>query len=276
MPITNSHPFLSIITPSLNQGKYLEEAIQSVKIQNYPAYEHIIVDGGSQDETLAILEKYANDPSLRWISEPDYGQSNALNKGFQMAKGDFIGWLNADDRYAPGCFHIVSVFLQSHPEVDVVYGDYCFIDKLGKTISLRLEIDFDPFILRFLHVLYIPSTATFFRRRIFDNGHYLREDFHYAMDYEFFLRLSLQGYKFAHIRQHLADFRWHGLNKSSLAPHKQWQEQERALQELDPLFSKIKNPIQYKILRYLFLNLARAKRTWLKLLRGSYWRKLCP
>lgn len=276
MLLTSSLPFISIITPSLNQGKYLEEAILSVKIQNYPAYEHIIVDGGSQDGTLAILEKYANDPSLRSISEPDLGQSNALNKGFRMAKGDIIGWLNADDRYAPGCFHTISVFLQSHPEVDIVYGDYRYIDKLGKTVSSRLEIDFDPFILRYLHVLYIPSTATFFRRRIFDNGHYLREDFHYAMDYEFFLRLSLQGYKFTHIRQPLADFRWHGLNKSSLAPHKQWQEQEQALRELDPLFKKINNPLHYKILRYALLILARAKRTWLKLLRGSYWRKLNP
>lgn len=263
---------ISIITPSLNQGRFIEEAILSVLNQRYFDYEHIVIDGGSQDQTLDILEKYSSRTKrLRWISELDRGQSDALNKGFRLASGDIIGWLNADDRYLPGCFsRVIDSFLKN-PNVDIIYGDYRFIDEKGKVIKLRKEIGFDLFILKYLHVLYIPSTATFFRRKVIDDGNFLSENYHYAMDYEFFLRLALKGYKFAHIPEYLADFRWHPESKSTKFVIKQRLEHERALERLDPLLRSVDSVAFRYALRKTFLVLARGKRTWLKLLRGSYW-----
>ena len=266
---------ISIVTPSLNQGKFIEEAILSVLNQDYPNFEYIIVDGGSEDETLCILKKYSSKTGkLRWISERDRGQSDALNKGLRMVTGDVIGWLNADDRYLPGCFQRVVKFFKENPEVDIVYGDYRFINEVGNIIKLRKEIDFNLFVLKYLHVLYIPSTATFFRRRIIDDGNFLKDDYRYAMDYEFFLRIALKGYRFAHIGEYLADFRWHPESKSTKAAKKQQEERERALIELDPLMLTLnKNRILLTSTRTLLLVIARIIRTILKIQQGSYWAK---
>ncbi len=265
---------ISIVTPSLNQATFIEEALKSVILQEYPTYEHIVIDGGSSDNTLDILDKYsAVSKNLKWISEPDNGQSDAINKGFRMATGDIIGWLNADDRYLPGCFKKVAETFMKNPDIDIIYGDYRFIDEKGRVFKLRKEIDFDMFILKYLHVLYIPSTATFFRRRIIDKGNFLRVDLHYAMDYEFFLRLALKKYRFFHLPEYLADFRWHPDSKSSRAAKKQRLERETVLVELDPLMRKLKETPLRTPVRLFLLLLARTKRTWLKFLKGSYWEK---
>lgn len=268
------HLKISVVTPSLNQGIYIEECIKSVLSQNYPDIEHIIIDGGSTDQTIEILKKY---PHLVWVSEPDNGQSDALNKGFRLAKGEIIGWLNADDRYLQDCFKKIAEFMEQHLDADIVYGDYRFIDEKGKVIQIRKELDFDLFMLKYLHVLYIPSTATFFRRKVFDQGNFLREDFHYAMDYEFFLRLALKGFKFYHLPELLADFRWHPMNKSSLATEKQKKEQERALERLDPLMQKLeKYPLLRKAIRKSLMLLARGKRYLLKGIKGYYFTQWFP
>lgn len=265
-------PTISIITPSLNQGRFIEEALLSVVKQEYDNYEHIVVDARSTDNTLELLETYSSrSGNLKWISEADQGQSDALNKGFRLATGDIIGWLNADDKYLSGCFHTVAEIFARNPEIDIVYGDFRFMDEYGRTIGLQKEIDFDLFILKYLHVLYIPSTATFFRRRIVDEGNFLRLDLHFAMDYEFFLRLALKGYRFHHVPEYLADFRWHPDSKSSRAAEVQRAEQEKALRELDPFMGKLKETPLGTPVRLSLLSLARAKRTWLKLLNGSYW-----
>jgi glycosyltransferase involved in cell wall biosynthesis len=128
---------ISVITPSLNQGKYIEECILSVLNQGYDNFDHIIIDGGSTDNTLTVLRKYKH---LIWVSEPDEGQSDAINKGFKMASGEIIGWLNADDRYLPGTFHSVAEYMSRWPDVDLIYGDYRWIDAEGRVIKLRKEI----------------------------------------------------------------------------------------------------------------------------------------
>jgi glycosyltransferase involved in cell wall biosynthesis len=263
-------PKISIVTPSLNQGHFIEECIKSVVSQDYPDFEHIIIDGGSSDQTVEILKKYSH---LIWISEPDNGQSDALNKGFRMAAGEIIGWLNADDKYLPGSFYKVARYMELHPEVDIVYGDYRFIDENGKITQVRKELDFDLFMLKYLHVLYIPSTATFFRIKIIEEKNFLREDFHYAMDYEFFLRLALKGYKFGHLQEILAEFRWHPSSKSSLAAKKQREEQERALQELDPLMVRLSQYPSFvrKMIKQLLMYLARWKRYTIKAIKGYYF-----
>lgn len=258
---------ISIVTASFNQGPFIQEAIESVRAQNTGDVEHIIQDNCSTDSTQEVLKKY---PHLRVIREADKGQSDALNRGFKMACGDIIGWLNADDKYLPGCFGAVIDFFEKNPHCDILYGDYRLIDQEGKVLKLRKEISFDLFMLKYLHVLCIPSTATFFRRKIFDEGNFLDTRYHLAMDYEFFLRLALKGYRFSHIPVFLADFRVHGESKSSRHELLQKQEREQALFEQEKFWQDLQSPLR-SVMRGTLLVLARIKRSVLKLVRGSYF-----
>jgi glycosyltransferase involved in cell wall biosynthesis len=208
----NLYPKFSIVTPSYNQGQFIEDTIQSVLNQNHPNFEHIVVDGGSTDDTLEILKKY---PHLRWISEPDNGQTDAINKGFHMARGDIVAWLNADDYYLPGTFEKILYFFEKHPVADIVFGDCCFVDADGKFLRRKLEPAFDLGMLIY-YGCYIPSTATFFRRSIIDEGILLDTEYHNCMDMEYFVRLGSQGKRFSHISACLACFRWHESNISTL------------------------------------------------------------
>lgn len=257
----------SIVTPSYNQGDFVGETIKSVMAQDYPGVEHIVVDNCSTDRTNDILKKY---PHLDLVCEPDQGQSDAVNKGFKKASGDIIGWLNADDLYLPGCFKAVSDFFVANPSCDLVYGNYRLIDVTGKVLSYRQELSFDLFMLKYLHVLYIPSTTTFFRRRVIEEGNFLDTQYHYAMDYEFFLRLALKGYKFHHIPKFLADFRTHAdskTQKQTLAPK---QEMEKALLQHDPYLRRF-NGIGRAGMRGALMAAARLERYMLKFFNGAYF-----
>jgi glycosyltransferase involved in cell wall biosynthesis len=257
---------ISIVTPSFQQGVFIAEAIESVVAQGYANFEHIIVDNCSTDQTSEVLAKY---PHLKVIREPDEGQSDALNKGFRAATGDIVGWLNADDKYLPGCFvHVLKAFA-GRPDCEIIYGDYRFVDAHGGLIRVRKELPFDMFMLKYLHVLYIPTTSTFFRRTVFDNGNFLDIRYHYAMDYEFFVRLALKGSRFGHIPQILADFRWHTDSKSQTQTARQKEEMERALLAHDDVLRGVPGPVRMA-LRGLLTATARAKRIVLKLLRGAY------
>jgi len=258
---------ISIVTPSYNQAGFIVDALKSVQEQQHLDCEHIVVDNCSSDDTLAILNKY---PHVRLLREPDYGQSDALNKGFKMAQGDIIGWLNADDRYLPQCFKTVTDYFTANPQCDVLYGDYRLIDGNGDVLSVRKEVGFDLFMLKYLHVLCIPSTTTFFRRRIFDEGHYLNTSYHYAMDYEFFLRLALEGYHFEHCPSLLADFRTHPDSKSQRETKVQKDEMEKALIEKDMFLNRLKGPWQ-GMARNSLMVVARSKRCGMKFLQGAYF-----
>jgi len=156
---------ISIVTPSFDQAQFIEECLESVQSQGYARVEHIVTDGVSTDGTVELLKRYSREAShehIRWASEPDQGQSDALNKGFRMATGDVVGWLNTDDRYRPGCFRAVVDAFEKNPDVDVLYGDYTWIDESGRVLKIRREIEFSQFVLSYHRVLYIPSTATFF------------------------------------------------------------------------------------------------------------------
>ena len=257
---------ISIITPSFNQGAFIAEAIESVLVQHYANVEHIILDNCSTDETAKVLARY---PHLKVIFEKDKGQSDALNKGFKAATGDIVGWLNADDKYLPGCFdHILEVFTKNS-EFDLVYGDYRLVNVKGELIRVRKELGFDFFMLKYLHVLYIPTTTTFFRRKIFDEGNFIDINYHYSMDYEFFMRLAGRGYKFGYISQVIADFRWHEDAKSQQIA-KAKAEMERALLLHDKLLKRLPYFLG-NLVRQLFMCIARAKRILLKLFDGAYW-----
>jgi len=218
----SSIPKISIVTPSFNQASFIEETLHSVSRQEYPNLEHIVIDGCSKDGTVEILKRYSSLPGwkhLRWISEPDHGQSEAINKGFRMATGDIIGWLNSDDVYEPDSFSSVRKAFEADQFVDFVYGDYLIIDQAGKTLISKKEIDFDWEIM-LCGLNYIAQPNVFFRSRVFNKLGYLNDSLHYVMDYEFWLRAAAQGFRFQHIPSTFAACRWHlGAKTVSRNPH---------------------------------------------------------
>ncbi len=270
-------PSFSIVTPSFNQGAFIGEALLSVHNQAYGVLEHLVMDGGSNDGTPAILGHYCDQECwghLHWVSEPDRGQSDALNKGFARASGDIVGWLNSDDRYRPGCFERVAEIFQQHPDVDVVYGDYTWIDESGRVSRIRREIEFSHFILLYHRVLYIPTTATFFRRRIFEEGNRLDERLHYALDFEFFVRLAVRGYRFRHLPAVLADFRFQPGSKTCAAPHKQLQEKDEIMHLYSPVLQRLRTSASRSVTLALLRTSAAVLRYSEKLVRGYYFDRL--
>src|SRR5215216_1016658 len=128
--VVGSTMLISIVTPSYNQARYIENTIQSVLSQNYPQIEYLIVDGGSTDETLGIIKKYEGQVAW-WTSEKDEGQTDAINKGFAHANGDILAWINSDDTYEPGAVTAAVKYLQGQPEIGMVYGDCNYINESG-------------------------------------------------------------------------------------------------------------------------------------------------
>jgi len=182
-----NYPKISIVTVSYNQCQFIEENILSVINQDYPNVEHIIIDAGSTDGTLEILKKY--DKHLNWVSEPDKGQSDGLNKGFRKATGDIIGWINSDDCLAPGALKKVGNFFKEHPDEIAVTGDQAYIDEAGNQQSI---VKSKPYSYDYLvnHAIGVTQNSTFFRRLVFDKIGYLDESLHYAMDHELFIRIA--------------------------------------------------------------------------------------
>jgi glycosyltransferase involved in cell wall biosynthesis len=218
-------PKFSIITPSLNQAAFLESNIQSVLAQHYPNFEHIIIDGGSTDGTIEIFKKY---PHLKWTSETDNGQTQALNKGFKKATGEVIGWLNADDIYCSPIFASVAERFNDNA-VMVVFGDGIEIDSRGEKIrSVVSRGIFPEDLIKYWKWRYeFFQPAFFFRRKIFDEVGYLDENLYYAMDFDLLIRLS-RRYKFHYIPVQLACFRLHkksktGMTNRSVIPKYVWE-----------------------------------------------------
>ena len=203
---------ISIITPSYNQGRFIEDAIHSVLDQNYPDFEHIVVDNCSGDDTLDILRRY---PHITWISEPDRGQSHALNKGFRLATGDILAWLNCDDFYLPGAFAAAAEAL-TDPSIDGVYSDLKFCDIDGHIIK-HYRSHRPARFLSLFHA-FISSECFFFKRKVIQ-GIDIAEDLHYCMDQEFAANLLYRRCRLQYLKTCFAVFRWQGANKSLDTPH---------------------------------------------------------
>jgi len=206
---------MSIVTVSFNQGQFIEDNIKSVINQNYPNIEHIIIDAGSTDGTLGILKKY--DKHIDWISEPDKGQSNGLNKGFKKSSGEIIGWINSDDRLAPGALHKIARFFNDNPDEIAVVGDQAIINEEGKVqrIIKSRAYDFDYLLNQ---AKGITQNSTFFKREVFEKTGYLDESLHFAMDHDLFIRIA--GLKaIPYINETLAEFRLHADAKTSMGSY---------------------------------------------------------
>ena len=201
-------PLVSIITPSYNQGRFIEATIQSVLEQDYPQIEYLVIDGGSTDESVAILKRY-DDRLAYWESQPDRGQAHAVNKGLIRARGNILGWLNSDDVLAPGAVrHAVQIFLDQ-PEIDIVYGRLARMDELGQSVPTptlpKDRVEFGSAYV--IGECIVNQPGAFWRRRIMDQVGLLDEGLTYSLDYQYWIRMALAGARFKRVDKVMAIFR---------------------------------------------------------------------
>lgn len=200
----------SIVTPSFNQGAFIARTLDSVASQGIEDLEHLVMDGDSRDETCGILSVAG--PHVAWVSEPDRGQTDALNKGLRRARGQVVGWLNSDDIYYPGTLASVWEIFEREPEVDVVYGLADHIDILDAVIEPYPVEPWNP--VRLDDTCYICQPALFFRRSVLERFGYPEVRLNYCMDYEFWLRLRDAGARFLFLDRRLAGSRMYPQNKT--------------------------------------------------------------
>lgn len=203
-----AYPRISIITPSFNQGKYIQATLESVQAQGYPDYEHIVMDGGSHDNTCNILQAQT-DTLTYWESTPDRGQSHAINKGLERSTGHILTWLNSDDQLMPETLFRVAEQFERNPELDLLYGDCILFDEQGNERLSKPENHPE----RLLGGMTFAQPASFFSRRAYERFAPLSEALNYAMDYHFFLPMALEGN--THYLPHtLARYLYHTESKS--------------------------------------------------------------
>ena len=205
-------PRIAVVTPSFNTAQFLGAAIHSVIDQNYPNLDYIVMDGGSTDGSADVLKSFGD--RVRWVSQSDAGQSDAIARGFAQTTGEILGWLNSDDLYCPGAFEAVAEFFRDHPAVDVVYGDANYVDVDGKKISACVHIE--PYSKKRLlsHSDFIVQPATFFRRSAYEAAGGMNAKFNWALDYDLWIRMAEKS-KFVYLPKLLANYRWVGSNKSA-------------------------------------------------------------
>lgn len=207
-----TQPLVSIITPSYNQEKFIEDNILSVKRQTYKNIEHIIIDGGSADNTVKILKKHQGSYNMRWISEKDEGQSDGINKGLRMAKGGIIGWINSDDAYLfrSTISAVVNHFMRN-PKARVIYGGMVTIDNKNKIDRIYAAPLFNYAILLRTNFIFAPSV--FFTRDI-AKKYAFDKRLHYVMDYDLWLRVGANN-AFHRVPDITSCFRYHEKSKST-------------------------------------------------------------
>lgn len=239
-----NYPKISIITPSYNQGKYLEDTILSVLGQNYPNLEYIIIDGGSTDNSVEIIKKY--EPQLTsWISEKDNGQSDAINKGFTKATGEILAWLNSDDMYMPGVLNKITSYFDKHHHHPVLLMGECihFTDFLGankvwgsNVVKKQQESDLS-------NIDYIIQPSTFWNRKAFEITNGVETTLNYTFDWDMYLKMKQSNVQFITLNSILSLYRIHDSHKTGTGGN-------HRLKEIGYI-SKIYSPNKYHILHQL-------------------------
>lgn len=208
-PLPDPLPLVSIVTPSLNQGQYIEETILSVLNQDYPNIEYTVIDGGSTDETIDILKKYQE--KLLWVSEKGRGQTEAIHKGFKNAKGAILAWLNSDDLYSSDAVGKAVGLFNQNPEIRMVYGKTRYIDAHGKNVGQHPT---EPFNLKKLAVsTFICQPSTFSKKDAYLTAGGLNIDLHYTMDYDLWVRIARQ-FSVEYLPEVLSEYRLHDRSKT--------------------------------------------------------------
>jgi glycosyltransferase involved in cell wall biosynthesis len=188
--VASTEPLVSVIVPSFNQARFLEATLDSLLSQAYPRLETLLIDGGSTDGSLDIIRRHESRLS-RWVSEPDAGQADAINKGLRMATGDIVAWLNSDDLYLPGAVSEAVQALQAHPEAVMVYADGMLIDEDSNLLDWHRYRQYGLLDLLCFDVLLQPTV--FIRRSVLEKAGLLRQDLHLILDHELWIRLAAQG-----------------------------------------------------------------------------------
>lgn len=206
-------PTITIVTPSFQQGRFLERTIYSVVSQHYPRLEYVVQDGASSDRTVDVLQRFA--PLLtRWASEADDGQTDAINRGFRGTTGEVMAWVNSDDLLLPGCLAYVARFLVEHPDVDVVYGYRLLIDEDDRRIGTWITPRHDDRALALAD--FVPQETLFWRRRVWDAvGGRVDPSFEYALDWDLLLRFRDAGARMVRLPRFLGAFRVHDAQKTT-------------------------------------------------------------
>lgn len=228
--MNSKHPKISIITPSYNQGHYIEQTIQSVLNQNYPNLEYIIIDGGSTDNTVEIIKKYRSQLTY-WVSEKDRGQSHAINKGLKIATGDIINWLNSDDFYEPGCLNVVAEEFKKHKKINAVLG---VTRVVGKKVEEYSQTPYTPSLKFTFSKAKIEQPATFISGDFFRKFGPIDEKLHLAMDLDLWLKflLTTTSENISAIDDIIVNFREHEDSKTVNYREKMVVERAELLQEV--------------------------------------------
>jgi cellulose synthase/poly-beta-1,6-N-acetylglucosamine synthase-like glycosyltransferase len=240
-------PRISIVTPSYNQGQFIEETIRSVLLQGYPNLEYIVMDGGSKDNTLNILRKYEHAIDF-WVSAPDKGQAEAINKGFARANGDILAWLNSDDVYEMDVFARVAEFLQERPDVDVVSGRCRFWCRDGSDFlldpsPLRTLEDFLKIKTNWVSGHLIVQPEAFFRRRALEMANGIREELTFSLDACLWIDMAKKGCVFHSVDQHWANFRLHDSQKTWNATASRQELARMTWDQVRGNFDKLEDPL---------------------------------
>lgn len=219
----SSWPRISIVTPSYNQAEFLERTILSVLNQNYPNIEYIIIDGGSNDGSVQIIEKYQKFLTY-WVSEKDDGQSHALNKGFEKSTGEILAYINSDDTYDPGALFKIAAAFKANPHADIVFGNVAHVNKEDQVVG---ECRFTPF--SFASLIYeggaLHQPGAFWGRAAHERVNGMNPKYQFCMDYDFFCRVAEHG-NLKYIREHIANFRLHETSKSLTLTEQGFREHE--------------------------------------------------
>lgn len=257
-----NYPKVSIVTPSYNQAKFVERTIFSVLNQNYPNLEYVIIDGGSTDGSVEIIKKYEKYLAY-WISKPDKGQADAINKGFRMITGDILAWLNSDDIYLSNVFIKIAKYFKQNPNADVVYGNTIFIDSNDEIIG---DLKFTKFSLKsyIFKGFGLHQPSAFWKKEAFDELEGVREHFNFCMDTDLFMRMAKAGKNFHFFNNYLSCFRITKTQKSSVINHIGLKERQQIIKELFDI------DIDYDSFKLKFLNLIyQMRRFLLYLLQGD-------